>query len=115
MPSKPLKPCNKPGCGAVTTERFCPAHQQWQDQQRPNAKQRGYTHRWVKYRAVFLKRYPLCVRCEADDRVTAATVVDHIIPHKGDQARFWDPDNHQALCKLCHDRKTAREDGAFGR
>jgi 5-methylcytosine-specific restriction endonuclease McrA len=28
---------------------------------------------------------------------------------------FWDTGNWQALAKVCHDRKTAREDGAFGR
>jgi 5-methylcytosine-specific restriction protein A len=27
---------------------------------------------------------------------------------------FWDKRNHQALCKRCHDEKTASEDGGFG-
>ncbi|WP_304879789.1 HNH endonuclease [uncultured Parasutterella sp.] len=27
---------------------------------------------------------------------------------------FWDESNWQALCKRCHDRKTAAEDGGFG-
>ncbi|MFE0394738.1 HNH endonuclease [Paenibacillus lactis] len=57
---------------------------------------------------------PLCVQCYRDNRVSAATVVDHIIPHKGDQALFWDRQNWQALCKKCHDIKTVREDGGFG-
>jgi len=30
-------------------------------------------------------------------------VVDHIVPHRGDQELFRDPANWQALCKLCHD------------
>jgi 5-methylcytosine-specific restriction protein A len=48
--------------------------------------------------------------------VKAATVVDHIIPHQGDMTLFWDADsNWQSLCKTCHDRKTATEDGGFGR
>jgi 5-methylcytosine-specific restriction protein A len=34
-------------------------------------------------------------------------VVDHIKPHKGDRGLFWELANHQALCKRCHDRKTA--------
>jgi 5-methylcytosine-specific restriction protein A len=46
---------------------------------------------------------------------TAANVVDHIKPHKGDQALFWCRDNWQSLCKRCHDYKTATEDGGFGR
>lgn len=44
-----------------------------------------------------------------------ATVVDHIVPHCGNQQLFWDTDNWQPLCKKHHDRKTATEDGGFGR
>ena len=47
--------------------------------------------------------------------IVRATVVDHIIPHKGDQKLFWDTRNWQPLCKPCHDKKTATEDGGFGR
>lgn len=43
-----------------------------------------------------------------------ATIVDHIIPHKGNMELFWDRDNWQAMSKECHDKKTAREDGGFG-
>lgn len=28
---------------------------------------------------------------------------------------MWDECNWQPLCKPCHDSKTAREDGGFGR
>ena len=42
-----------------------------------------------------------------------ATVADHIIPHKGNLELFWDEGNLQALCKSCHDRKTAKE-GRWG-
>ena len=34
------------------------------------------------------------------------TLVDHIVPHRGDQALFWDEQNWQPLCKSCHDKKT---------
>jgi 5-methylcytosine-specific restriction protein A len=37
-------------------------------------------------------------------------VVDHVVPHRGDPVVFWDQDNWRALCKRCHDAKTARED-----
>ena len=33
-------------------------------------------------------------------------LLDHIIPHRGDQKLFWDEQNWQPLCKDCHDRKT---------
>lgn len=118
MPSKPKRPCNHPMCPALTTETYCENHkrkkQQRQDQRRGTAAQRGYNYKWQKAREVYLKQNPLCVTCDKDGEVTAATVVDHIIPHKGDQGLFWDVKNWQPLCKQCHDRKTVLEDGGFG-
>ncbi len=75
---------------------------------------RGYGYRWQQYRLRFLMEHPLCVRCQAQGVVTAATIVDHITPHQGDQALFWDEQNHQALCKPCHDSDKAREEHAAG-
>lgn len=65
--------------------------------------ERGYDSRWRKAREIFLRSNPLCVMCEVEGRAEAATVVDHITPHKGDQALFWDQSNWQPLCKLHHD------------
>lgn len=76
--------------------------------------QRGYGSRWQKARQTFLLRSPLCVECSRNGRVTEARVVDHVVPHRGDQDLFWDTSNWQALCKRCHDVKTATEDGGFG-
>ena len=45
-----------------------------------------------------------------EGRYRKATVVDHIIPHRGDDALFWDQSNWQALCKKCHDKKTWTDD-----
>lgn len=39
-----------------------------------------------------------------------APVVDHIIPHRGSEALFFDRANLQALCKACHDRHKQREE-----
>ena len=74
-----------------------------------------YGRRWAAYAKSFLLANPLCVRCQQSQADSPATVVDHIVPHRGDVALFWDADNHQSLCKRCHDRKTATEDGGFGR
>lgn len=119
MPIKPKKPCGKIGCRRLTTERYCEEHmreyRQQQDRERGTAHERGYNARWRKARVTYLKRNPLCRQCEAGGRITAATIVDHVIPHRGDMDLFWDVDNWQTLCKPCHDRKTAREDGGFGR
>lgn len=70
----------------------------------------GYTKRWQTASKSFLLHHPFCVRCRQQGRLTPATVVDHIIPHRGDQKLFWDESNWQALCKPCHDRKTWTED-----
>lgn len=81
---------------------------------RASAAARGYDARWRKARAHYLRSHGLCVHCERKGRVVAATEVDHIVPHRGDDALFWNEDNWQALCKPCHSTKTANEDGGFG-
>lgn len=73
-----------------------------------------YNNRWRKASKAYLKDNPLCVHCKKEDRLTPATEVDHIIPHGGDMKRFWDKSNWQSLCKKCHSKKTALEDGGFG-
>lgn len=70
---------------------------------RESSSARGYNSRWQKARATYLQASPLCVICQRQGRVTPATVVDHITPHKNDQALFWDKANWQPLCKRCHD------------
>lgn len=81
---------------------------------RLSSTQQGYTYRWRKASAAFLKRRPLCVHCESEGRIEPASEVDHIIPHRGDMSLFWDQSNWQPLCKRHHSRKTAAEDGGFG-
>jgi 5-methylcytosine-specific restriction enzyme A len=83
------------------------------DRQRPSATRRGYGARWRRARAAYLARNPLCLRCQAQGRVEASMVVDHAVPHLGDPKLFWDEANWAALCKPCHDAKTARE-GRWG-
>lgn len=99
-------------------------------QARGTAHERGYTSTWAKARAGYLAKHPLCAHCMEEGRAVAASVVDHIINHKlkaaldsGDaaaitkaKALFWASEsNWQPLCKTHHDRKTATEDGGFGR
>ena len=64
--------------------------------------ERGYGARWQRARESHLRLYPLCVMCEAEGRVTAATVVDHKDPHRGDMALFWDRSRWQSLCATHH-------------
>jgi 5-methylcytosine-specific restriction endonuclease McrA len=76
--------------------------------ERGSSTERGYGSRWRKARATYLTKHPLCTMCEAQGRVTAATVVDHIIPHKKDWTLFWDSANWQPLCKQHHDSTKQR-------
>lgn len=74
--------------------------------------QRGYGGRWQRARLAYLAKHPLCRMCEAQGRVTEATLVDHIKDHRGDMTLFWDSaGNWQALCKPCHGIKTAADGG----
>lgn len=79
---------------------------------RPSARQRGYDRRWDKVRASFLREPEncFCRRCRQQGRMTVATVVDHIVPHRGDPALFWDRSNWQPLCKPHHDGAKQREE-----
>ena len=77
---------------------------------RPTTTQRGYGHGWQKARKNYLLFNPYCVMCAGRGVYVTATVVDHIIPHEGHAQLFWDRRNWQALCKSCHDSKTAHDD-----
>lgn len=65
----------------------------------------GYGAWWRKERKSFLERNPLCVECGR-----LANVVDHRIPHKGDESLFYNQSNWQPMCTSCHNRKTRLED-----
>lgn len=112
MPSRPKTPCKHPGCPALVPAgtKYCEKHKALHPEEVRSAEGRGYDSRWRKARKAFLQAHPLCMECMKEGRYVKATVVDHIIPHRGDQKLFWDRNNWQGLCKRCHDRKTRRED-----
>jgi len=120
MPVSPPKPCTAPGCGKLVRDGSgrCEAHRKAERQARTarsgTANKQGYNYKWQKARAHYLRENPLCVKHEARGEVEPATVVDHIVPHLGDKALFWDRNNWQSLCSRCHNIKTATEDGGFG-
>lgn len=112
---KPLRACTRSGCPNLTDRGLCSTCQRALPQ-RPTAQARGYDSRWAKARKGFLEKHP---RCECDQHkgkpdAPPATVVDHIIPHKGDKVVFWTRSNWRAMSAPCHNSKTAREDGGFG-
>ena len=79
----------------------------WRTDKRKTA-ERGYGGRWQRARLRFLGNNPLCVMCEQRGRVEVATVVDHIVPHRGDQELFWSEDNWQSLCSEHHNGEKQR-------
>lgn len=122
MPTAAPRPCARSGCARlVTANRYCVEHSRERgfaaltrqdfDRRRGTRTARGYNNTWLKASKTFRLKHPLCKRCEEQGRLTSAAVTDHVIPHYGDQTLFWDESNWQALCKSCHDAKTAREDG----
>ena len=122
MPYKAPRPCAQPGCPNLVRgkERYCEAHaaqhQAEYEAGRGSAAQRGYGRRWRKIRLIYLRRHPLCedpfnIHAQHSETVPA-TEVDHKVPLR--QGGSYRVDNLQALCKSCHSRKTAREDGRWG-
>lgn len=71
------------------------------------------TKRWREIRADQLRKEPCCRMCAAHGRVTAATVCDHIEPHRGDMEKFW-AGPFQSLCDdemyRCHSSKKQSEE-----
>ena len=116
MPHKPKIPCKYSGCPELVPSgaKYCIEHCKQLNitytGNRPSSAQRGYGSKWKKARKSYLERNPLCVRCLAVGRYTPATVVDHIIPHRGNAWLFWKQSNWQALCERCHNIKTMTED-----
>lgn len=91
--------------------------------------QRGYGYRWQKARAVHLEQHPFCVYCMREAGIVAtsieaviiecaaravavpyASVVDHKVPHRGDERLFWDRSNWQSLCATHHSSEKQREE-----
>lgn len=71
------------------------------------------TARWKALRMLVLTRdlftCRMCGRLEGD---TSKLVADHRIPHRGDEALFWDEGNLQTLCSRCHSGAKQREEAA---
>jgi len=67
-----------------------------------------HTTAWRKLRKWFLQDHVYCVECQKKSKKTPAKVVDHIIPISQGGEKL-DPDNLQAMCSRCHNRKSAIE------
>jgi 5-methylcytosine-specific restriction endonuclease McrA len=69
------------------------------------------TSRWQRLRwKVLVRDLFACRMCERIEPDTSKLVADHVTPHRGDEALFWDEGNLQCLCKSCHDRIKQRQE-----
>ena len=64
--------------------------------------------RWRKVAKLYRSKYPLCVKCLAEDVTKEATVTDHIKRLK-DGGNPFDFDNLQSLCAFHHNQKSGLE------
>jgi 5-methylcytosine-specific restriction enzyme A len=55
-----------------------------------------------------LRTEPLCAACLEQDRVTPATIADHVVAHGGDWNSFR-LGKLQSLCQACHQGKWAED------
>lgn len=111
MPSRPPRLC---ACGhlvpagercACQVKRAAAARAR-HDASRPSATARGYDADWRALRARFLAAHPRCAVCDAP-----AAEVDHVetVAERPDLRLAWS--NLRAMCRPCHSRRTAREQG----
>lgn len=69
--------------------------------------------RWKRRRLDQLSGEPTCRFCRLQGFITAATVADHVEPHRFDEEAFWNGDL-QSLCKPCHDTHKQRLESGHG-
>ncbi len=67
--------------------------------------------RWDRRRKLQLQKdHYLCVMHLACGAIEPATVVDHVVPHNGDEKLFWFGDL-QSLCVSCHNNTKQQLEG----
>ena len=106
MPLSPLRACKRCGVAGCTQHK---PKKVWHSSTTQTRNQYGST-RWKRTRAAALARDGyLCQVCTTRGVISSANIVDHITPQHKQQFDFFDLANLQAICKPCHDIKTAEE------
>jgi 5-methylcytosine-specific restriction endonuclease McrA len=104
-----LKQCTFPGCSTLGTTSRCDRHP-YPDRTGP-VNPKYQSARWARIRAQKLRNSPVCEQCHEEGRITPAKAVDHKDGDPDNDA----PENLRSMCIACHSRKTAAQDGGFGR
>lgn len=104
--------CRHYGCPNLSSKKggYCEQHKgeggQAAIQARQGRRLKVYgSRRWREASLAFRAQHPICQICNS----APSEVVHHVTPAREDEARFWDPDNWQAVCNDCHNRERARE------
>ena len=111
MPTAPLNTkCRELGCHNPKTPRstFCDQHGGgYSETTKANGKL--YNQRaWAQIRARELSKHPLCAACLLNGRVVSGEHIDHVFPHRREEAKFH-RNIFQTLCASCHSLKTNDE------
>lgn len=67
-----------------------------------------HSARWTRRSRSFREEHPLCRKCEEEDMICSAEVVDHIIPMEICEDP-WDEKNWQSLCRRHNNIKAAQD------
>lgn len=109
--------CKKTGCSRLTdgNSKYCSLHRYLEAED--NLKRQQYfasatsdyqtlyaSAKWKALQQSQLRNYPQCEKCGEK-----ATEVHHVIPHRGNEALFYDPSNLVSLCHTCHCEETRKE------
>lgn len=114
MPTRPKTKCSHGDCYNPATYRGrCPTHASQHEQTHRIAnldtKALFNSPRWKQARKIHLQNEPLCRPHKQQGLLHRGTVVDHIIPHRGDETLFWDTNNWQTVCLSYHGAKSQAE------
>lgn len=105
--------CSVASCKSMSIEGsyYCSKHKEEfkTPDNRPSARERGYTKEWENTSKEYLLKNPLCVNCLSNGKEVKATVTDHKLNAQGYPNLFWSESNWQSLCHSCHSIKTALE------
>ena len=113
MPTRAPHPCHQPGCNRlIRTGAYCDVHRKAQDAlRRERDPELAFykTPEWRRFRAWYLARHPLCVRCLAQQRLVPTEQVHHKKKRRKHPELAFDEENCECLCHSCHSRETMRE------
>lgn len=134
MPNRPRSICRFPPCNRKTSDTYCKSHKHHdKSYSNKSSSDPWYNHKIWRgsinkpfgqrggMRERQLLKVPYCIKCKEEGvikDITKGGIVDHIIPFRSvPKERQWhyftDPENHQSLCKTCHNEKSASDRGYY--